>query len=32
MQRARQPRRPRANNQHIRFQLFPLDGHDLELS
>ena len=27
MQRASQPRRPRANNQYIRFQLFSLYGH-----
>ncbi len=27
MQRARQPRRPRADDQHIRFKLFTFNGH-----
>jgi len=30
MQRARQPRRPRAYDQYIRFELFALCGHDFD--
>jgi hypothetical protein len=32
LQRAGEPRRPRADNQHIRFELFPLNRHGASLA